>query len=385
MKILHCCLANFYTDGYGYQENIIPKHHKAAGYNVKIIASTETYINNRYLGYTEPTSYINEDDINVTRLPYVKWLPKKIVKKLRIYSKLEKEISEFKPDVIFLHDCQFLSIWEITAYVEKNNCRVYVDSHTDFINSAKNILSKYLLHKIIYKWCAKKIEPYVTTFFGTLPIRNTFLSEVYGIDSSKIKLLEFGFDNLELPLDLFSEIRENKRNEIVLSNNDTLILAGGKFDGRKNYLELIKAFKLLNNVSCYLVLFGKPNKSLVNEFYSEIKHSNIKYLGWLSPIEISKYIIASDLMVFPGTHSVIWEQAVGAGIPCIFKKWDGIEHINLGGNCILLNNGNEAEILTALKKVTKNKTVLIEMKKAALSKQRYRFLYSEIAKKSIQE
>ncbi|MAO65717.1 MAG: hypothetical protein CL666_12040 [Balneola sp.] len=384
MKILHLCLANFYIDNYGYQENILPKHHKALGHNVKIIASTETYIDNRDLGNIEPKSYQNEDDISVTRLPYTRWLPIKIVKKLRIYSNLEKEISEFRPDVIFLHDCQFLSIRKVATYAEKNNCKVYVDSHTDFINSAKKFLSKYLLHKIIYKWCAKKIEPFVTSFFGTLPVRNTFLNEVYGIERKKIELLEFGFDNLEVPLDMFSEIRKEKRKELALNQNHTMILAGGKFDGRKNYLELIKAFKSIETKTCSLILFGKPNKELESAFLKEVQHSNIKYLGWLNPLEITKIIVASDLMVFPGTHSVLWEQAVGAGIPCIFKKWEGIQHIDIGGNCLFLEEGTETDILVSLKKVLSNKAMLNKMKKAAVSENRLRFLYSEIAKKSIQ-
>lgn len=384
MKILHCCLAVFYIDNYGYQENILPKHHKALGYNVKIIASTETYIDNKQLGYVEPKSYINEHGIPVVRLPYTKWLPNSIARKLRIYSNLEKEISDFKPDIIFLHDCQFLSIRKIATFSEKNNCRVYVDSHTDFINSAKNFLSKYLLHKIIYKWCAKKIEPFTSKFYGTLPLRNTFLSEVYGIDNDKIKLLEFGFDDHSVPLDEFPDIRKEIRKELELDKNDTMILAGGKFDGRKNYLELIKAFKSIETNNCTLFLFGKPSNELEHTFFNEIKHNKIKYLGWLNPLEITKFMIASDLMVFPGTHSVLWEQAVGAGIPCIFKKWDGIQHIDLGGNCLFIEEGSETEILITLNNVIGDKTKLSEMKKVAVSDNRLRFLYSEIAKKSIQ-
>ena len=75
MKILHCCLAAFYIDNYGYQENILPKIHTLQGNEVKIIASTETYQKNNVLGYVRPSNYINENQIPVVRLPYIKWLP----------------------------------------------------------------------------------------------------------------------------------------------------------------------------------------------------------------------------------------------------------------------------------------------------------------------
>jgi 1,2-diacylglycerol 3-alpha-glucosyltransferase len=385
MNILHCCLAAFYIEGYGYQENILPKHHKVLGHNVKIIASTETYIDNRTLGYIKPNSYINQYGIPVTRIPYANWLPRKLVSKLRIYPNLEMEIQEFQPNVIFLHDCQFISIRKVVAYAKRHNCRVYVDSHTDYINSAKTFLSKNILHKIIYKWCAKIIEPHVSIFFGTLPIRNNFLHDVYGINKSKIELLEFGFDDNEISLEEFSDVRERKRKELNIGQEDLLILAGGKFDGRKNYLNLIRAFKSIKKENIRLVLFGKPTKELECVFLEEIQSSRIQYLGWLNHRDITEVIISSDLMVFPGTHSVLWEQAVGAGIPCIFKEWEGIQHVNLGGNCIFLENGSEEEIIMALKSITGSNTKLNEMKKNAVSEKRLKFLYSEIAKKSIRQ
>ena len=85
MKILHCCLACFYIDNYSYQENILPKFHKIQGNDVKILASTETYIDNKVLGNTVSGSYFNEDGIEVTRINYSKYLPLFLAKKIRKY------------------------------------------------------------------------------------------------------------------------------------------------------------------------------------------------------------------------------------------------------------------------------------------------------------
>ena len=150
MRILHCCLAAFYIDNYSYQENVLPKMHKIQGHDVRILASTETFVNNSSLGYIEPATYYNTDGILVTRVPYAKFLPRVIMKKLRFYNGISLNIEEFKPEVIFLHDCQFLSIKEVVRYVKKNkNVKVFVDGHTDFINSGTNWISKNILHKII--------------------------------------------------------------------------------------------------------------------------------------------------------------------------------------------------------------------------------------------
>ena len=45
---------------------------------------------------------------------------------------------------------------------------------------------------------------------------------------------------------------------------------------------------------------------------------------------------AADLVVFPGRHSVYWEQVVAIGTPMVVKYWDGTTHIDIGGNCMYL-------------------------------------------------
>ena len=72
MKILHLCLACFYIDNYTYQENILPRINHEDGHDVRILASTETYVDNAHLGYVEPAEYVTEYGVPIKRLPYVK-------------------------------------------------------------------------------------------------------------------------------------------------------------------------------------------------------------------------------------------------------------------------------------------------------------------------
>ena len=217
MRILHCCLAAFYIDNYSYQENILPRMHKLQGHDVAILASTETFIDNAVLGYLKPSSYQTKESIPVTRLPYTKWLPHKIALKLRIYEGISEVLNSFKPDIIFLHDCQFIGIVEITSYARRNpKLIIYVDGHTDFSNSARTWVSKNILHRIIYKWCARKINPYVKKFYGTLPARVDFFIDIYGISPEKVELLVMGADLSAIDLNKRDEIRSAIRNSLKI-------------------------------------------------------------------------------------------------------------------------------------------------------------------------
>ena len=151
MKILHICLAQFYIDDFSYQENVLPRIHQLQGHSVAILASTETYIGTK-LGYVKPAAYQTKEGIAVTRIPYVSWLPHAVAKKLRIYKGVMKVIERFDPEIIFIHDCQFISIKEIARYANRHkDLKIYVDGHTDFINSGKSWVSKNVLHKMIYR------------------------------------------------------------------------------------------------------------------------------------------------------------------------------------------------------------------------------------------
>lgn len=385
MKILHVCLAAFYIDNYGYQENILPKMHKLQGHNVSILASTETYIDNKNLGYVKASSYLNSDGIPVRRIPYTKYLPKFLSKKLRIYPGVTKFLQSFKPDILFLHDVQFISIYEIVRYVKQNpKVKLYIDGHTDFINSGKNFISKYLLHGLIYKWCAKIAEPFTQRFYGVLPLRNKFFHDVYNISLNKIELLPLGADNTQYDLTKKELMKEKILKELNLSSSDFLIITGGKIDKRKNINALIEAIKDLGQDNIKLILFGQPNEEMKSTIEDLINYKFVKYLGWLSPEKIYSYLIASDLAVFPGTHSVLWEQSIGIGLPTIFKKWPHMEHLDLGGNCLFLDNDSIAEIKNKISSVYSDPKLYSKMSKVALDKGVKYFSYYDIAKRAIE-
>lgn len=383
MKILHCCLACFYIDNYGYQENILPKQHKKDGHEVEILASTETFLNHITLGYIAAGSYISESGIPVTRLQYSNLLPHFIMKKLRIYKGVSSVLDRFAPDIIFVHDCQFLDIRHIVKYAKsKPGVKIFVDCHTDFLNSARNWFSKNIMHKIIYRKCAKMIEPYATKFFGVLPVRCDFLHDIYGIPREKIELLELGAEDDKIHVEMRDEIRGRICRELNLGVKDFIIITGGKLDKQKNTEALLDAVVMIASDRIKLVIFGSITNDVLNAVEKKIDNPSVRYIGWINADKVYDYLLSADLAIFPGLHSVLWEQAVACGVPCIFRNIEGIHHVNTGGNCMFLNEGSAEEISQILRKIEDNQLLYEEMKKSA-SHGANRFMYSDIAKRSI--
>lgn len=381
MKIVHLCLSAFFIDNYSYQDNLLPKYHVKMGYDVTMIASLYSFNEKGkgcYLeGYSE---YEDNGGFHVVRLPYKS--PTKINKILRHYVGLEKILKREAPDIIFSHCVSFSDVSILVKYIKEHpNVRVFADNHTDFINSAKNILSKYILHKIIWRHYAKQIEPYLTKFYGVTPMRCRFLKEMYHINPDIIDFLPMGVDDESIPTNR-PEVRSAIRRELSINENDLVILSGGKIDKLKNTHILLDALKEVNNEHIHLIICGTltPEMSCLKD---EIDlNQNIHYLGWCNAERVMNCMVASDVACFPGTHSTLWEQSVGVGLPAIFKRWNEMEHVNVNGNSVFVKGDDVKELSEIIKKfVDKDYLNMMKCKAEEASKQ---FLYSDIAKKAIQ-
>lgn len=160
MKILHLCLANFYIDNYTYQENMLPRMNREDGHDVRILASTETYVDNVHYGYVEPSEYVTEYGVPIKRLPYVKVGNSFVTHKFRAYPHLYEEIAAFAPDVIFCHELQFWSIQDVIRYKKEHPAvKLYADTHAAAYNSGTNWLSLHILHRVFYRSLVRKALP----------------------------------------------------------------------------------------------------------------------------------------------------------------------------------------------------------------------------------
>lgn len=385
MKIVHICLGCFYVDNYSYQENLLPKYHKKMGYDVEIIASTLSFDKNGEACNVNAEAYINENNILVTRLPYSKYISKKVAKFFRVYDNLMENLRRAQPNIIFIHGCQFLDILKICNYAKKNRVKIFVDNHADFSNSARSLLSKYILHGILWKYCAHKILPFTERFYGVLPARVDFLINIYKIPRDKVKLLIMGADDELVETVCTTTNRKNIRSEYGIEDDEFLVITGGKIDHAKQQIFLLINAILTQryNRKVKLFIFGSVVEDMKEHLMSFCDQKQIFYIGWLDNETIYQYLAASDIAIYPGRHSVLWEETAGLGIPMIVKYWPGTTHIDVGGNVKFLRTNSSKEISDLLKDLCDNPNKYCNMKKIAVNRGMRKFSYAHIAKESI--
>lgn len=386
MKVVHLCLGCFFPDNYSYQENMLPKFHKALGNDVEVIASLVTFDKDGRSTFLEKGSiYQNEYDIKVTRLDYR--TPLKLYRKMKRYIGTYESLEIAAPDILFIHGCQFMDMDIVVKYIKAHpGVKVYVDNHADFSNSATNLLSKNILHKFLWRHCAHNIEPFTTKFYGVLPARVDFLKNIYKLPPEKCELLVMGADDDNVEEAKVPEVRHLIRQKYGVAEDDFLIITGGKIDPWKTQtLVLMEAVAKIDNPKVKLIVFGSVTPDLKDKLQSLCITDKVLYIGWIKSEDSYQYFASADLVVFPGRHSVFWEQVAGLGIPMICKYWDGTTHVDLGGNVEFLKEDSVDEILGKLEQLVAQPAIYKRMKSVAGEKGMEVFSYKNIAKRAINE
>lgn len=380
-KIVHLCLSNFYIDNYSYQENILPKYHVRFGFEVTVIASLVSFdLDGRICLLPSEREYVTKDGYKVIRMNYSKWPSRYFCKRFRFYTSTYVLLEQERPDILFIHGTSFGDVKQVCKYLKKNPyVKTFADSHADWINSGRNWLSLHVLHKIIWRHYTRMLLPYLDKIYGVLPIRCDFLHQVYGVPQERITLLPMGVDDDAIPQSRLS-IRKSVREKIQISDNDMLIVTGGKIDSLKNVHLLMDAVNNMSIATVKLLIFGTVLPEFRTEFEKRLS-TKIRFVGWATADQVMDYMIASDVACFPGTHSTLWEQAVGLGLPCIFKDWNRMHHVDINGNCLFLHIDSEGEIRKSLLMILDPSVYSQMFQKAYFAAPN--FLYSKISRQAI--
>lgn len=385
MKIVHICLAGGYTEGLNYQENIITKYQALDGHEVSVITTDHCFTEGVWGICRTESDYKNAYGVHVIRLPFAYQLPYNINRQIGRFKGTQETLERLQPETIFVHNIQFQDIRKIVSYKKKHpEVKIYVDNHSDFSNSARNWFTRNTLYRFWWKPCAKKMEPFAEVFFGVIPSRVAFLENIYGISPAKTDLLVMGADDESVAYAEDLKIQAAVREKYGIMPEDFLIVTGGKIDAFKTQtLLLMQAVQEISRGNLKLLIFGSVEEELKERLFALCDGKRVQYIGWAKGEQSYEYFASADLVVFPGRHSVYWEQVTAQGIPMLCKYWDGTTHVDIGGNVEFLMEDSVKEIKEKLMELLDNPEKYRKMKEIARSDKRKEFSYKIISRKAI--
>jgi glycosyltransferase involved in cell wall biosynthesis len=310
MKILHLCLSNFYIDNYSYQENELVRQNIIDGHDVLVIASLESMTPNGDLIYLKPSTYTGADGATVIRIPYKKFFPHFVMKKLRIHDGLLKILKNENPDAVLFHSLCGWDLLTVKKYKKLSpNLKFYADSHEDFNNSAKTFGSKWILHYLYYRtiirFAQKSIDKILCISIETIH----FVQNLYGISSEKIEFYPLGgFTYSDAD---YMTARIFNRNKFLVADKSLLFVQSGKMNSSKKLINSLKAFSSLKDESSVFIVAGSIHQSIEATAFKLIKNDKrIRFIGWLNPEELKGLLCAADVYVQPGTQSATMQMSL---------------------------------------------------------------------------
>ncbi len=312
MKIVHVCLSCFYIDGYSYQENELVRQHVLDGHEVVVIASTESYGENHTLTYVKPRTYVGGEGAMVLRLPYRKWLPQIVMRKLRMHPGVYRLLEEQSPDIVLFHGLCGWELMTVARYKRSHEqVRVFVDSHEDSVNSARTLLSRQILHRLYYKSIIRKALPAFDRVLCVSLDTMQFVQEMYGIPRNKLEFYPLGG---HIPDDReYAARRERGRVACGLTDDNIMLLQTGKMGSRKKLLEALRAFSSTPGERLRLILAGQIEEDIRAEAMARVnRDSRIQFVGWQSAEELRDLLCAADVYVQPGTQSATMQMSLCA-------------------------------------------------------------------------
>lgn len=379
MRIIHIAPNAIYTEGFGYQENLLPKYEHILGNNVTLVVRNLAYENGELVEVPSGDS-VSKDGFRVVRKELVHHTCLRhddIFSTLDIYDLL----IELKPDYIHFHGLVSSTINQVIKYKKKVSPKtvVVIDNHQDYNNGDlhKKGIKRSIL-RAYYRWLFRRNEQYISAVYGVTPCRRQYAVDIFSVPQEKTKVLIMGADDEKMDFKNRAAIRNIIRSKYRIGSGEFLIVSGGKIDKKKKVVELVEACCPIPNVK--VLIFGSLCHDVQGKFSAQLqKYPNLIYTGWASAREQYNFYFTSDLNIFPGSHSVMWEQACASKTPCLFGIRDGMEHLDVGGNCDFLDDATVHGIRKKIKQLLCSDKYA-QMKKVASSDMTDVFLYSKIAR-----
>lgn len=327
MKIVHIAITAPYIDGWGYQENVLPIYQVKQGNRVTIIASDimPSYLKERRI----KTGQYERDGLHIIRINCYK-----ISDSMILNSPLLNILRNEKPDIIFHHNLNCTSLISVARYKKKNpGCIVFCDSHVDHINQTRNRFWRFIYYKLCIKGTLKIFKKYIDLFYGVSLSRCDYLQDVFGVPKEKIKFLPIGADT-----DLADKLppKEELLRKYGFSNNDFILISGGKMGKKKGTDTLIKVIADLHRDKSdfKLVLFGSFEDKETERLLKNNDFICMK--GWCDRQTTMELLKMASVAIWPIHHTTLVEDCIAVKTPLILRETRTTLHL-IEGNGIFLS------------------------------------------------
>ncbi len=378
MTIVH--IEECFHPSYGYQVQNFCRHHSRE-HRIHVITGAGMRGN---VVKVEPAQmarldadFSEETGAAIHRLPISwQWHHKMWLKGL--HAKLE----ELKPDVIYAHALEYLSLPRVLFRGWDRRCVVVTDSH-DLPTASFHKYLRRAYRFVAQDWCVRQInQRRITCYYTALPVTENMSN--YGIDEALQKDLPIGTTMKSFYRDL--PARELLRKEWGAGPSDAVLLYTGKHDEDKSphlFYEAVSSLGALPRGKLFVVSVGAQDSAYFEKTCQPVllrlREQGIKIL--VSPAipstKLREYYSAADIGVFPCRNTLSCLDAMACGLPTVMQD-DATNRDRLQVGGLVYEEGNLAALTGRIKELLENPPQRESLGRAGIADMRQRYDYGVI-------
>lgn len=278
---------------------------------------------------------------------YIKSLPLGVVypdvrMPISYHHRYLRELIEWKPDVIH-SQCEYFS-YHFAAYISKK-------TGAPIVHTYHTLYEQY----VTYVLPSQRLGSFIIAKLSKLRLRN---AEAIVAPTQKVEhvLRDYGIRNpiyvipsgiaLEQHQDRISEEeRSQRRNQLGIPDDHTVLLNLGRLGTEKNLTELIEllASELSHNPKLTLLIVGDgPARTELEELSAKLGiREHVIFAGMVDPSEVHKYYQLGDIFVSASTsetQGLTYIEAAANGLPLLCRRDPCLDDVLVEGK-----NGFEYE------------------------------------------
>jgi len=340
MKILHVCMHSYFTEGMSYQENLLATQNAADGHDVYIITDCFHYDGGNIVEVS-PVRKVISEGINLIRLPIVRLVPSFLTHKIKLAPGLYNEIESIAPDVILYHGVVGSGLLALKKYKDRHpEVKIYVDSHEDYNNSGRNIISRIFQYRLLTRAFLARVNRSIEKFLYISYECRDFLRDMYHLSEDRMEFYPLGGD---LPDEVIrTGLRQEIRQKMALDDK-IIFVHSGKLDKGKKTQDILRAFSRVADPRFALLIIGsipEAEKPAITRLMEA--DSRIIWLGWVNSKDLQGYLCAADVYLQPGTQSATLQVAMCCGLSVVIHPYFS-HRPYLNGNGFYVESENDLQ------------------------------------------
>jgi len=271
----------------------------------------------------------------------------------------EKELNDFKPDIIHIHSPDTIA-FAAAKYAKKYNIPIFATHHTDF--------ARYLSYYHI-----QLLEPLL--WFILRKLYSKMRSITTPSDWTKKDLEEHGIENVittpwGVDFESFNpSFRDNAwREKIIENQNKKIILSVSRLTWEKDLKTLAETYKLLGQKrqDFHMVIAGDgPARAELEKMMPEAA-----FLGYITKRELSTAYASSDILLFPSsteTFGQVTLEAMASGVaPVVADQGGSATIVTDGENGFIAKAKNPADFTEKVIRLLDDEKLLAGIQESGL-------------------